>query len=348
MTQDKQLKRRARELAAKTGQSYQSALYELDPERAAATADRPPAIFTAQLPDGPSLSWAALIEHLDAAEARLDDPDPYVRAAAFESRARLHIQLYAQTTDAVYAAACARASVCDDMSAARIRFEHGIPTIRPGTEQKLLGLRLCERCGRPWQASTEGACPHCPRLLFGPTPGSRDDARRAVPGRPAVDRPSRSELQEQLAEDISRHQERSRWGTGGTCPHGQEHGGADCAECLAQLVMGTLSLVGDGDAETLQSIQELTPATADHDPQTDPFHVGRLLSRDERIARLRGTFIEHRDDPGVPVLAEEVMVVIAELLGEFNTMTNPGDADTDPWGALAAQLASRIYSRLGI
>ncbi|MGX6607989.1 hypothetical protein ACWKSP_38605 [Micromonosporaceae bacterium Da 78-11] len=43
MTQDKQLKQRARELAAETGQSYQAALYQVDPGRAS----RPPT--TAQL-----------------------------------------------------------------------------------------------------------------------------------------------------------------------------------------------------------------------------------------------------------------------------------------------------------
>jgi hypothetical protein len=44
MTQDKRLKRRARELAARTSQSYQSALYELDPDRAGGQA-RLPTIF---------------------------------------------------------------------------------------------------------------------------------------------------------------------------------------------------------------------------------------------------------------------------------------------------------------
>jgi hypothetical protein len=49
VTQDKQLKRKARQLAAETGQSYQSALYQLDPDRAATAAAaqaRPPAVFT--------------------------------------------------------------------------------------------------------------------------------------------------------------------------------------------------------------------------------------------------------------------------------------------------------------
>lgn len=51
----------------------------------------------------------------------------------------------------------------------------------------------------------------------------------------------------------------------------------------------------------------------------------------------------------MPALSEEELVVVAELLGELNKLTNPGPgADTDGWGRLAAQMASRIYSRLGI
>lgn len=193
MTQDKQLKRKARQLAAETGQSYQSALHQLDPTRGATAAqaqtaahDAPPAVFSSDRPAeaGYVLSWDRLIEHLDDAEARLDDPDPYARAAAFRARARLYHQLYAQTTDAVYGAACARASVCDDISAARIRFEHGIATITPRTEAELVGLRACPDCGRPWQRSVEGACPRCPRLLFGATPTSRQEAESLPPGTP--------------------------------------------------------------------------------------------------------------------------------------------------------------------
>lgn len=258
MTQDKQLKRRARALAAETGQSYQSALYQLDPTRGGDAGPRPPAVFSPDEPaDGPRLSWAQLIERLDDAEAHLDDPDPYARAAAFASRARLHEQLYAQTTDPVYAAACARAAVCDDITAARIRYEHGIPTIMPRTEAELLGLRRCEFCGRPWQISDLGACPRCPRLRFGPTPNRRPDG----PGRgepAALHERDREELHDELTDSIEKHQQRGRWVTGGQCEHGAGDGGANCAACLAQLVLNVISELGEDDFESAQGLRELT------------------------------------------------------------------------------------------
>ncbi|GGN74876.1 hypothetical protein GCM10010112_45510 [Actinoplanes lobatus] len=84
-------------------------------------------------------------------------------------------------------------------------------------------------------------------------------------------------------------------------------------------------------------------------PAADPFDVGELLTREQRLDGLKARFEQHADDAGVPVLGEEELIVVAELLGELNARANPGPgADTDGWGRLAAQMASRIYSRLGI
>lgn len=81
----------------------------------------------------------------------------------------------------------------------------------------------------------------------------------------------------------------------------------------------------------------------------DPFNIGEPLTREQRLERLADRFVKHRDDDGVPVLSQEELIVVAELLGELNAITNPGPgADTDGWGRLAAQMASRIYSRLAI
>lgn len=154
---------------------------------------RVPDVFTADLDGdgGPVLSWTQLVDYLDQAEAHLDDDDPYARAAAHTSRARLYTQLATQTTIDVYKAACLRAALCDDITAARIRFPHGIPTLMPGTETELLGLHTCASCGRPWQVSQDGACERCPRIRFGPAPSTRADADKwaAALSRPAGDCP---------------------------------------------------------------------------------------------------------------------------------------------------------------
>lgn len=286
MTQDKQLKRKARELAARTGQSYQSALYELDPDRAGAAQDRPPAIFSPTVDDGLALPWDRLIEHLDTAEADLDHPDPYARAAAHDARARLHIQLYAQTTHPVYAAACARASVCDDISAARVRFAHGIPTIKPRSEAELVGLRRCAWCARPWQADPTGACEHCPRLLFGPTPTSRADAERMPPPQDAGPVGEQPDPLDVAAAPSDRHA--STTGTGEPSPRrdvgpyqSQEQARAQVAASTfgipaalaapgfaAELVltealmMGGVQVSGWEDIQRQEIIQRLDPETA--------------------------------------------------------------------------------------
>lgn len=95
---------------------------------------------------------------------------------------------------------------------------------------------------------------------------------------------------------------------------------------------------------TIVGIERQAPA-----PAADPFDVGTLLTREQRLDGLKAKFEQHDGDDGVPVLGEEELIVVAELLGELNARANPGPgADTDGWGWLAAQMASRIYSRLGI
>lgn len=77
-----------------------------------------------------------------------------------------------------YHAACMLASFHDQETAARIRFEHRIPTLFPKSMAAQAGLQRCEWCGRPWQADPEGACEHCPRLMWGPAPRSAEQARK--------------------------------------------------------------------------------------------------------------------------------------------------------------------------
>ena len=175
------IKREARARMERTGESYTEArravARPVDPDAA-------PAMFDTSRVDFGVLSWERLVELVDDAEAHLDDPDPYVRATAYTARARLYAQLASQTTNSVYSAACLRAGLCDDITAARIRFEHAIPTLMPRTEADLLGLRTCSWCGRPWQADPAGACEHCPRLRFGPAPHDRAEAKRLPPPTP--------------------------------------------------------------------------------------------------------------------------------------------------------------------
>jgi hypothetical protein len=57
-------------------------------------------------------------------------------------------------------------------------FKQCIPTLFPRSEAGKLHLRACAACGRPWQRSTEGACPKCPRITFGPSPSTVAQARR--------------------------------------------------------------------------------------------------------------------------------------------------------------------------
>lgn len=81
---------------------------------------------------------------------------------------------------------------------------------------------------------------------------------------------------------------------------------------------------------------------------TDPFDIGPADTPEQRIAYLEQKFHQHRTDPGVPVLGEEELLVVAELLDRLNELTNPNAVTRDPWGRLARLTAVRIYDRLGI
>jgi hypothetical protein len=132
--------------------------------------------------------WSGMLKRLDAAEAALRSDDPYQRAAAHMARAAVYYELYEKTLlGPVNKAAYARAALMDETTAARIRFKHGIPTITPQTEATLLGLGVCGQCGREWQIGTDGACPSCPRVAFGPTPRTLQEATDW--GRTAFTRP---------------------------------------------------------------------------------------------------------------------------------------------------------------
>lgn len=115
------------------------------------------------------------------AEQAFNDADPYRRQDGYARAARAYRTLASQLNDATLKLACNLAADKYDDVAARIRWEHGIPTIFPRTELGRLVLGTCDHCGRPWQADLEGACEHCPRLLFGPTPSSREEAAQFPP-----------------------------------------------------------------------------------------------------------------------------------------------------------------------
>ncbi|GHF75492.1 hypothetical protein GCM10010218_65560 [Streptomyces mashuensis] len=103
--------------------------------------------------------------------------DPCRRAQAFDARAAAWLELARHAQGSEYHAACMLAHFHDQETAARIRFEHSIPSLFPQTMAARVGLQCCEWCGRPWQADPEGACEHCPRLMWGPTPRSAEEAR---------------------------------------------------------------------------------------------------------------------------------------------------------------------------
>ncbi|MCY0923194.1 hypothetical protein OS965_34520 [Streptomyces sp. H27-G5] len=103
--------------------------------------------------------------------------DPYRRAAAFEARSMAWLEMAAHAEGSNFHAACMLASFHDQETAARIRFEHSIPSLFPKTMAGRVGLQCCDWCGRPWQADPDGACEHCPRLMWGPTPRTANEAR---------------------------------------------------------------------------------------------------------------------------------------------------------------------------
>ncbi|WKV76612.1 hypothetical protein AW27_034245 (plasmid) [Streptomyces sp. PCS3-D2] len=118
-----------------------------------------------------------VIDHETQVHRAGGQDDPYRRAAAFEARSMGWLELAAHAEGSNFHAACMLASFHDQETAARIRFEHRIPTLFPKSMAAQAGLQCCEWCGRPWQADPEGACEHCPRLMWGPAPRSADQAR---------------------------------------------------------------------------------------------------------------------------------------------------------------------------
>lgn len=81
---------------------------------------------------------------------------------------------------------------------------------------------------------------------------------------------------------------------------------------------------------------------------TEPFDIGPGDTPEQRAAHLEEKFHEHSSDVRKPVLGEEELLVVAELLDRLNELTNPDGNARDPWGRLARIAAVRIYDRLGI
>ncbi|MFI7121876.1 hypothetical protein [Amycolatopsis sp. NPDC049868] len=130
----------------------------------------------------PGLSREELERGLGMAEKDFRSTDPCRRAEAYALASRLYDELARHTDDPTWKHAARMAGQRHAIEAARIRWQHRIPTITPRTQAALLGLGLCHSCGRPWQAGLEGACPVCPRVRHGATPVSVEEAERFGPG----------------------------------------------------------------------------------------------------------------------------------------------------------------------
>lgn len=115
--------------------------------------------------------------NLDEAEQAYSSHDPYRKAAGYDLAGRLYTELASHVADSTLAAACMQAGQHYQVLAAQTRFTHRVPTLFPRREATLLGLLgRCAACGRGWSLDPDGACPHCPRLLYGPTPDSTEHA----------------------------------------------------------------------------------------------------------------------------------------------------------------------------
>lgn len=138
--------------------------------------------------------WHELNEAVGDAAGNGHPADPYRYASLLDSRASCWLELgrlhdageQPQARTDVYTVACHYASILDQQDAARVRFAHSIPTLRPGA--LLANLRLegqrCTACGRPWQIDVDGACEKCPRLLRGVSPAHADEVGKFPPGQP--------------------------------------------------------------------------------------------------------------------------------------------------------------------
>jgi hypothetical protein len=178
MTKDKARKSATRTRAGgthdrRTEMSYTEA-HRTDPQNA--TQDGSPEGIAPTAPG--VLPIDELDDHLATAESMYRSDDPYKRAAGYTHAARLYTELAQHAADPTWTMAAIMAGQMYDVLAARTRFENGIPTLRPKTEAANLYLGNCHQCGRPWQGNSNGACEHCPRLLFGVS------SRKAPPGQP--------------------------------------------------------------------------------------------------------------------------------------------------------------------
>jgi len=124
---------------------------------------------------------AEIHERLTQARRDTMSTDPCVRARAYELRATAYNDLaeHAESTtgDKITADGLRHAAHGDRTSAALIRYKHAIPTPLPRADLHRLPVHSCASCGRPWQRSPHGKCPQCPRLMYGPTPNTIEQAR---------------------------------------------------------------------------------------------------------------------------------------------------------------------------
>lgn len=138
--------------------------------------------------------WHEANTAIGAASGHGNPPDPHRYAALLDARAGWWDHL-GQLADRegnggdvrdVYAIACSYAGILDRQDAARVRFRYRIPTLHPSGVAQMVGLNdnRCQDCGRPWLLDPTGACPTCPALLYGITPGNAHEAANYPPGRP--------------------------------------------------------------------------------------------------------------------------------------------------------------------
>jgi hypothetical protein len=201
VTKDRNRKEAIRALAAERGISHQQAARLYDEQRAQRDADAQHDTPSEHAPQGLSLRprdthtlemWDETNDAFGTDEVR---GDPYRQQAALDSRALLwgslgeaahHVAdqaLDAGNSDLgrlleQLATATAYAAILDQEQAARVRFEHRIPTLHTGAQATLLHLGTCSACGRPWQLDDSGACPDCPAFYWGPAPYSRENAEQ--------------------------------------------------------------------------------------------------------------------------------------------------------------------------
>ncbi|WP_280212183.1 hypothetical protein [Nocardia cyriacigeorgica] len=123
------------------------------------------------------LDRSVIEDMISGGEVRFRSADPYQSQAGYDQAGRGYELLAEQTEDMTLAMACRLAGQFYRREAARIRWEHRIPSLLPRSEVTLIGLGTCRWCGRPWQVSTDGACERCPEPLFGV---AAPDAERAA------------------------------------------------------------------------------------------------------------------------------------------------------------------------